>query len=295
MREEIFRYLSRSPVPIAPKRLATSQQSGEWPSPRAGKGFDFRNHRQYALGDDPRSVHMAMTVRAGEKMVVERIAMRDVSVLVVLDCSPSMGVRRKAEILLATALILLYSGVSMEMRVGTAFAGGNGYRHAGMGSGMRHAQSLFTRIEQACSSLGRGRPVNLELPRREANRLLPVSGILLYISDFLDARGYPRDFSEFTMESRRYDFIPVVVQDEFDCTFPELEEETLLEFRNPETGYAEPVWIGRREREMLKNLNEARFEELRHTFASRGTRFIHVMSPVIEQIHLELTRFFALR
>ena len=107
MRREILRYLSHQPVPIKPKRLAISQLSGEWTSPYSGKGFEFRSHRPYQLGDDLRAINMAMSIRSRKRMVVERIATRDISLFVLIDCSLSMGIRHKADMLLATALMLL--------------------------------------------------------------------------------------------------------------------------------------------------------------------------------------------
>ncbi len=295
IRNEIIGLINHNPIPISPKRFATSQHSGEWPSPSIGKGFDFRNHREYVLGDDPRSIHTAMTVRTGKRMVVERIAMRDITILVVLDCSYSMGLRHKADMLLASSLMLLMSAVGMEMRVGAAFRQDGNYYHLGFGSGKRHVVRLMTKIEEVCEFLNEGRLINTDLPRVSVNKLLPASGIFLHLSDFLRDTGYIYDYSNFSLEARRYDYIPVVLQDEFEHSFPDLPEETMIEFMNPETGYMKPIWIGQRENKLFKSLNEERFTELKKMFSSRGIRFVHIFSPGIEQIHKSLTNYFLLR
>jgi uncharacterized protein (DUF58 family) len=295
MREEILRRLTRRPLPITPKRPATSQLSGEWPSPYSGKGLDFRSHRPYQLGDDLRTVHMGTSVRTGQDMVVDRIALRDISLLVVLDCTASMGVRNKADILLACALMMLYSGVSMEMRVGAAVLGANGYRRLGIGSGQRHALRLFDAIERICGQMRQGSVPEIDFPATDAHRLLPGGGVLLYLSDFLDERGYARDYESYAVEARRYDFVPVVIQDEFEYTFPDLADESMMDFSSPETGAILPLWLGQREKTRIRQLHEQRFVQLQTSFASHGLRHVHVETPSIDLIQQTLTRFFVLR
>jgi len=295
MREEILRRLTRRPIPITPKRPATSQLGGEWTSPYTGKGLEFRSHRTYQLGDDLRTVHMGTSVRTGQDMVVDRIALRDVSLVVVLDCTASMGVRHKADILLATALMMIYSAVSMEMRVGAALLVKDGYRRIGIGSGRRHALRLFDVIEQVCTLVKQGSDINTDYPATDAHRLMPGGSLLVYLSDFLDERGFARDYATFTTEARRYDFIPVVIQDKFEYTFPELSDETMLEFVNPETGTLRPIWLGHQEKTSIRQLHEQRFEQLRQTFTSHALRFVHIDNPSVEQILQTLTRFFVLR
>jgi uncharacterized protein (DUF58 family) len=296
MREEILQRLGRRPVPIVPKRLATSQYSGEWPSPYTGKGMDFRNHRSYQLGDDLRTVHMATSVRTGKRMVIERVARRDISILIVLDCTASMSVRQKADMLLAAALMLIYSGIVMEMRVGAALKDDSGYHRLGMGMGLRHGLRLFNAVERVCSLLkSGGRPVAIGGKQSPLRRILPAGGILLYISDFLDENGSPQPYNSFAGEATGYDFVPIVVQDEFEYSFPDLPDQTLLELLNPETGRRNHVWIGEDEKRLLKAVHEQRYVGLRNEFGSYGTGFVHIKTPVIEQIQETLTRFFAIR
>jgi hypothetical protein len=295
MQQDILRHLGSRYIPIIPKRLATSRYSGEWPSPYKGKGLEFMSHRPYQLGDDFRSIHMATTVRTGKKMVVERIVRRDISILVVLDCSASMGVRWKADMLFAASLMLLFSGISLEMRTGVALVGDNGYYRLGMGMGRRHALRLSNIIEEVYLSLKQGRQVSLDFPKMDIHRILPVGGILLYLSDFLDQRGFIRTYTSFSLDAKRYDFVPVVIQDEFEFSFPQTVENTVVSFSDPETGSVSPVWLGTSEKALIKTSNEKRFSELCAEFSRNGLGFTHIKNPNIEQIHKILTQFFVAR
>ena len=295
MRSEILRYLGHRPIPITPKRLATSQYSGDWSSPYTGKGMDFRSHRAYELGDDPRSINMPMSVRAGKRMVVERIARRDISIFVLIDCSASMGVRHKADMLMKTALMLLYSGINMEMRIGAALLTGNGYHSLGIGMGHRHAMRLFDRVEQACDATRQGHELDLDLMHRGLYRFLPTGCILFYLSDFLDERGYPQPILPFSLNITRYDFIPVVIQDEFEYSFPVLPYSSLLELKNPETDEIQPVWFDRSECELINRIHHGRFTSITEMFSEKGLNYVHIENPDLESVHNSLTRFFAYR
>jgi uncharacterized protein (DUF58 family) len=295
MRSEILRYLGQRPIPITPNRLATSQFSGEWTSPYSGKGMDFRNHRAYELGDDPRSINMSMSLRSGKRMVVERIATRDISIFVLIDCSASMGIRRKADILLATSLMLLYSGVKMEMRVGAALLTDQGFHGLGIGMGHRHALRLFDQVEQACTSVSMGGTLPVKFFSHGLSRLVPTGCILLYISDFLNQRGFPQSSLPLSLNVNRYDYIPVVVQDEFEYTFPDMTNSTLIELTDPEINTVNPVWFGKKERTLIKQLHQKRFSDINESFSDRGLKYVHVSTPGIEQVHDSLSRFFLYR
>ncbi|MGK0296721.1 MAG: hypothetical protein ACI9XC_000313 [Gammaproteobacteria bacterium] len=295
MRNDVLRYLGQRPIPITPNRLATSQFSGEWTSPYSGKGMDFRSHRAYELGDDPRSINMSMSLRSGKRMVVERIATRDISIFVLIDCSASMGIRRKADILLATSLMLLYSGVKMEMRVGAALLTDQGFHGLGIGMGYRHASRLFDQVEQACTSVSIGSTLPVKFSSYGLSRLVPTGCILLYVSDFLNQQGFPQSSLPLSLNVNRYDYIPVVVQDEFEFSFPDMTDSTMIELIDPETNSVRPVWFGKSERKLIKTLHQKRFAEINDSFSDRGLNFVHISEPEIEKAHHSLSSFFIYR
>ncbi|NNE38389.1 MAG: DUF58 domain-containing protein [Gammaproteobacteria bacterium] len=295
MREDICRFLANRPVPITPSRLATSQISGEWTSPYTGKGMDFRSHRAYQLGDDPRSINMAMSVRAKKRMVVERIATRDISVFILLDCSPSMGIRDKAMILKTIALMILYSASMMEMRVGAAILNDNGYSHLGLGMGTRHTLRMMDIIEELCDVVSTNQPLDYEITPHGLHKQLPAGCILMYISDWLDRKGNPIQQPPFMANSRKFDLVPVIIQDEFEFSFPKLPGNSMLELGDAETGEMCPLWLDNREVEKLKRLNENRFERIQEGFHDRGLNFIHVSNPQIDLVHQSLSNYFLYR
>ena len=295
MRSEIIRYLGHKPVPITPRRLATSQYSGEWASPYTGKGMDFRGHRDFELGDDPRTIHMPMSVRAGKRMVIDRIAMRDISIFIMIDCSSSMAVRDKLQILSTTAMVLLISGMMLEMRVGAVLVSDEGFQSLGSGMGQRNITRILDQVEESADLILQGQTRSFHFIKQGIYRIVPAGSILFYLSDFLAADGSPRFGLPLNFNTVRYDFVPVVIQDEYECSFPQSEDASLLELKNPETGSIYPVWLGNDERSRLRILHQERFDQIKDRFSRNGTGYIHIQNTGLKSIHSSLSHFFLYR
>jgi uncharacterized protein (DUF58 family) len=105
--KQVLRDVRRRPVRFIPGKPAISIFPGEWPSPFEGKGFEPRRFRDFTLGDNPRHVHLPTSARRGVPTIVERVALRDVKIMVAIDLSPSMLVREKLAIQFAAAALLL--------------------------------------------------------------------------------------------------------------------------------------------------------------------------------------------
>ncbi|MBT8098731.1 MAG: DUF58 domain-containing protein, partial [Gammaproteobacteria bacterium] len=97
------------PIDLVPGRKVISVSPGEWTSPFEGKGFEPRGYRDFELGDSPRAIHLPTSARRGTPTIVERVALRDFKLMIVVDLSPSMLVRRKPVIQHEAAALLLYA------------------------------------------------------------------------------------------------------------------------------------------------------------------------------------------
>jgi hypothetical protein len=95
--------------------------------------------------------------------------------------------------------------------------------------------------------------------------------------------------------SQRYDFIPVIIQDEFESTFPKFEQGTFIAFSNPETGEREDAWMSPAEARKIKTLHEQRFNELTEAVGSPGARSIHLDDPDVMTSIKKIDSFFRKR
>jgi len=289
---DLLREIRYRPVHLVPSKRVVSPYPGEWPSPFEGKGFESLRFRDFEMGDDPRRVHLPTSTRRGTRTIVERVALRDLRVMVVVDPSPSMLVRDKLNVQLSAAALLLYSAWQAETTFGLAVQGGEVVHALGLGIGSRH----FYRLYRTLWRVFFGDEGRLLLGRRlSLSRLLPPNAMLLYCSDFLTAQGAPTDLLALWRAVRRYDFIPVVIQDEFESSFPVTPGGTFIRFLNPETGERDEAWITQKKAKEIRAVHETRFQEINLVLNRSGTRCIHLDTPNVHEIIRHIDRFFRRR
>ena len=127
------------------------------------------------------------------------------------------------------------------------------------------------------------------------NSCLPPNAMLLYCSDFLEGDGKLIDMARLRRSVQRYDFIPVIIQDELEYSFPDLPSSTFIPFSNPETGAREEIWISPKIARDIRSVHQARFAELTGMMASRGLSPLHFDSVNVETLSREIDRYFRKR
>ncbi len=264
------------PISFVPGKKVVSTAPGEWTSPFEGKGYEPLGYRDFEIGDDPRRINIPATARRGELTIVERVALRDFKIMVVIDNSPSMMVREKLDIQIGITASLLYSAWKSETTFGLGINTDQGIRTLGMGIGSRHFYHLYQKLwdtfDPNKNSLKGTRKLHL-------SRCLPPNAMMIYCSDFMRADGSLMDLLALKRSIQRYDFIPIIIQDEFESSFPVLEHGTFISFSNPETGDREDVWMSKTEAMRIKSIHEARFNELIDVLGTPGAYSIHLSSP----------------
>jgi uncharacterized protein (DUF58 family) len=103
-RRQLLHSIRGRPVTFVPGKKVVSTAPGEWTSPYEGKGYEPLGYRDFEIGDDPRRINIPATARRGELTIVERVALRDFKIMVIIDSSPSMKVREKQDILIGVAV-----------------------------------------------------------------------------------------------------------------------------------------------------------------------------------------------
>jgi len=292
-RKELLQGVRLNCIKIAPRKRVVSVNPGEWTSPFEGKGFETRGFRDYQLGDDPRAVHLSTSVRRGTKTIVERVALRDLTVVIMLDLSPSMMVREKPEMQLIAAALLMYSAWKAETTFSLAIYDGEHVNSFGRSVGTRHFYKLYSALWDIYSSYGKtrsgiGRPVHMR-------HAFPQNSILFYCSDYLSEQGDITETIQLWKQVYRYDLIPVVIQDEFEYTFPIISSGTFVLMNNPETGWQEEMWISKDDCEEMRAINEQRLRLLTEFFNSKGIGTIHVDNTDLNKLRMSVLRFFEQR
>lgn len=216
-------------IEIQSSRLASDLLSGGYRSVFRGSGVEFEEVREYAEGDDPRSVDWSVTARMGRPYVRKYKEERQRTFVFLFDLSASMeggfGALSLRQTAARVAATLALAAVRGDDRVGLLAFGAAVERFVPPGKGLPHA----LRILRDCLALpARPGPASLGLALEHATRVLRRRAILFVMSDFLS-----EDWSgPLSRCAQRHDLIAVRL------LAPELEpptEERML-LRDPESG-----------------------------------------------------------
>jgi len=292
--KQILHDIRARPITFVPGKKVISIAPGEWTSPYEGKGYEPLGYRDFELGDDPRRINIPATARRGVPTIVERVALRDFKVMVIIDRSPSMRIREKLSIQIGVAAMLLYSAWQSETTFGLSVKTEHGVSSYGMGIGSRHFYHLYRKLWQILAEY----PVDAPLKgarKMPLSRCLPPNAMLLYCSDFLKSNGELIDLPVLKRAVERYDFIPVIIQDEFEFTFPEIPHGTFISFSNPETGEHDDVWISPESADKIRVIHESRYQSLITAIGRPGFRSIHLQNSDILESGNKLDKFFRKR
>src|SRR5687768_13732062 len=103
-------------------RLIRAGFAGDYHSAFHGRGIEFSQVREYMPGDDIRTIDWNVTARSGVPHVKEFIEERDLTVLIAVDVSGSMGFGsvdwRKCDIAAELAAVFAFAAAENSDRAG---------------------------------------------------------------------------------------------------------------------------------------------------------------------------------
>jgi hypothetical protein len=205
--------------------------SGQYRSAFRGRGIEFDQVVRYEFGDDVRDIDWNVTARLGEPYRKKFVEEREVTLLLVLEDSPSLnfgsGRQSKREALLELAGLVMLLGAVNGDRVGFVHALSDGpiFREPvrGRGAILHAAASLIGRPAPSPAS-----PPPL-IPWRFVARAAPKHSVLLWLGDF-PPRLEPEGWS---VLRRRYQTMGFRVDDPWERALP---QEGLIAAYDPSCG-----------------------------------------------------------
>lgn len=224
---ELLREVRR--IEIRSLRLTNDVMAGAYRSVFRGTGVEFDEVREYAEGDDPRTIDWNVTARAGRPFVKRYVDERDLAVVFLLDVTASaaagFGARSVRETAALVTACLALSAAKNHDKVGFLAFGERVEKFVAPKKGVRHALRAVREAMTAPLRPGRARPdVALEFVARVLRR----HAVVFLISDFLcDAPG-----PALARCARLHDVVAVRLLS------PELTPPAagLMRFADPETG-----------------------------------------------------------
>src|SRR2546421_4224911 len=283
---EVVRQIRR--LQIRARRAVENLVGGEYHSVFKGMGIAFEEVREYQPGDDIRTIDWNVTARMGHPFIKRYIEERELTVLLVIDCSGSQQfgtlVQQKKEVMAELAAVLAFSAINNNDKVGLVAFSDRVERFIPPRKGSRHVLRL---IRDVLFFQPARRGTSLREALEFLNRILHRRSIVFLLSDFLD-----RDFERaLKRTARHHDLIALHIADPREEELPAV---GLLELEDAETGARVLVDTStRRVREAYAAAARQRREALRQLTRAAGADFVEVST---DGSHLDaLIRFFRVR
>jgi len=224
-------------LPLLSGSLAEEMLAGNFKSVFKGQGMEFDEARHYEPGDDIRSIDWNTSARFGSPFVKMYREERELTILILLDVSPSMhrgniahhGLSPYEQALISTALIA-FSAERTEQRVGALFFDRDVEKVFTPRKGRKSLMALVMAALQYQNNVHPRRAQqgsDIAAALAGAQRLLKKRSLIIIISDFYSVKWQ----EEMTSLCRKHDCIALRIRDPRDLPFP-----GLITLEDPETG-----------------------------------------------------------
>ena len=264
-------------------RLIRAGFAGDYHSAFHGRGIEFSQVREYLPGDDIRTIDWNVTARTGVPHVKEFVEERDLTVIIAVDVSGSMGFGsvdwRKCDIAAELASIFAFSAVQNFDRAGLLLFDSGVRAFIPPRRGRTHAQVIVRAAVDAAMRGPRGN-ADIEQATRFLERVAVKRAVVLVVSDFLDL-PFERPLKRL---DRRHDVIAMAITDPREERFP---DRGLARLTDLETGEQRLVELGRAE---VGKRAAQRVQQLTRRFRSSGIDYLAVSTAV--PYERDLLRFF---
>jgi uncharacterized protein (DUF58 family) len=246
------------------RRLVESSFAGQYHSVFKGRGMNFEEVREYAPGDEIRSIDWNVTARMDRPFVKKFTEEREMTVLLLVDVSASGDFGSvhlsKRELAAEVAAILAFSAIKNNDKVGLVLFTDHVELFIPPKKGRQHILRLI-RDMLYFEPTGKGTDVAGALDY--VNRLLARKAVLFLISDFLT-----EDFSKpLTVASRKHDLVALPVIDPGEEALPDI---GIITLEDAETGRQIDVnTSSKAAMNAFSALEQRRWKDLKKTLQSR--------------------------
>ena len=281
--KEILKKIRR--IELRTRRLVNSIFAGQYHSVFKGRGMNFEEVREYAPGDEIRSIDWNVTARMNVPYIKKFTEERELTVMLLVDVSAS-GLfgsieLSKRELAAEVASILAFSAINNNDKVGLLLFTNEVELFIPPKKGRLHTLRL---IREMLYFEPKGRGTNLAGALDYMNRVISRRAVVFMISDFMAP-----DFTKaLTVTSRRHDLVAMPVTDPGESDLPDVGIVTL---EDAETGAQIDVNTSSRAvRRGLFELNEERMRTLERLLRRRRVDVVQLSTA--EDYLIPLRAFF---
>jgi len=275
-------------IEVRSKRLVNELFSGEYHSSFKGRGIEFSNVREYAWGDDIRTIDWNTSARKNDLYVKQFREERERTLLLVVDGSGSMlfGSRRvmKKELAAEVCAVLAFSAIRNNDKVGLVMFTDRVEKYIPPRKGRSHVLVI---LEEIVSLGTKSRKTDISAALSFIRTTQKRQAIVFLLTDLVD------EHYEMGMRilNARHDFVLMHLGDPLDLALPRT---GVLELADPESGERMLVdAAGRKQIDRYAALRAGQREALRRRLRRLGIDAVYLETG--RSIIGALDRFFRYR
>lgn len=265
-------------IEIQTDRAVDDVLAGEYSSVFKGSGMEFEEVREYAPGDEIRSIDWNVTARMGKPFVKRYVEERELTIwfLVDLSASGSFGSRSqlKSETAAEFCALLAFAAIRNNDKVGLVVFTDRVELSIAPSKGRTHVLRL---IRELLRFAPQGRGTDLGTALEYLGRVTHKRGVVFLVSDFLTPAPLAQEGGKrLRILARRHDLVAVVVGDARERELPNV---GLIELEDAETG--ERVLLDTSSAKVRREYASAarrRLEALRDFFRATGIDQVEVLT-----------------
>lgn len=258
-------------IEIKTKHLSNQIFSGEYHSAFKGRGMAFSEVRDYAIGDEIRTIDWNVTARFNEPFVKVFEEERQLTVMLLVDVSASgmFGTRNqlKRETITELCAVLAFSAVSNNDQIGLVMFSDKVEKFIPPKKGKSHILRI---IRELINFEPTGKETDISMALKYFTQMIKKKSIAFVLSDFMD-KGFE---DALKISSKKHDVVALKVLDKAEQELPNI---GIARFKDLETGTTK--WINtssKKVRAKYKTKNEERDEALRKLFRKTKTDFAEI-------------------
>ncbi|MFQ5680657.1 MAG: DUF58 domain-containing protein [Candidatus Omnitrophota bacterium] len=284
--EEVLKNIRR--IQIRTSRMVSDIFAGQYQSVFKGKGMEFSEVREYQPGDDIRSIDWNVTARSGRPFVKKFIEERELTVILLLDVSPSFYFssqdKPKRQLAAEICSLLAFSAARNNDKVGFIAFSDEIERFVPPRKGLSHILRI---VRESLYLKAKGKGTDITGALEYLNKVTTRKTVSFILSDFYD-RGFKKALS---VARRRHDITAISITD---LRETELCDVGIVYLADPESG--ERFCLDTSSAEIRNRYNQDARERLwqrKRLFDSLGVSHIDIQADV--SYARELLKFFRAR
>ncbi len=288
--QEILKEIRR--IQIYTNRTVNEVFAGEYESTFKGRGMQFDEVREYAPGDDVRTIDWNVTARMNKPYIKRYVEERELTVMLVVDLSASGAFgtvgKLKNELAAEICAALAFSAIKNNDKVGLITFSDRIERFIPPKKGAQHVLRVIRELlYQKHNGDQPHAQTDITVALDYLGRVIKKKATVFLVSDFIagDIR------KPLSLINKRHDLISVVIRDRREASLPAV---GLIELEDAETGEVILIDTGSKAiRERYAENAEANEFRLKNMFRSVGVDCINITSDI--PYTQELIRFFRMR